>query len=356
MRIAWIRIALGRSFARRKEEEFQMKRLIGLATLAVALGTVAVVYGQKDNRTDTNDEVARLLIDMTRQRLQANMTHDPSILEKTLADDYQNMRPTGRFSTKSEEIALVKNNPNSSKCKLLSDQLDDVKARVFGDVAVVYGWETFVAKCTDKVKTGHYFWSDVWLKRSERWQAVAGIEPDPTEVSPLLPPESIPAQSTSADLSANAGMTQAPSTNAIPNTMSSYDFVLGKWTCNGLTPQGKVDYTFTQEISKILNGHWFEFHDVSSPGSGEAFMTYDGKAWRYLSIHDSGAYSIGSSPGWTGNAQTWAGYEYSNGTRRSWGRIILKKVSDREKREDFYAPTKNGGDQFIGSEVCTKID
>src|SRR5712692_4743539 len=158
----------------------------------------------------------------------------------------------------------------------------------------------------------------------------------------------VPAQSRSADSSANARVVQAPSTNAIPNTMSSYDFVLGKWTCNGLTPQGKVDYTFTQEISKILNGHWFEFQDVSSPGSGEAFMTYDGKAWRYLSIHDSGAYSIGSSPGWTGNAQTWAGYEYSNGTRRSWGRIILKKVSDREKREDFYAPTKNGGDQFIG--------
>src|SRR5712692_2728279 len=167
-----------------------MKRLIGLATLAVALGTVAVVYAQKDNRTDTNDEVARFLIDMTRQWLKANITHDPSILEKILADDYQNMRPTGRFSTKSEEIALVKaSNPS---CKLQSDHLDDVKVRVFGDVAVVYGWETFVAKCTDKVKTGHYFWSDVWLKRSGRWQAVSGIEPDPTEVSPLLPPESKP--------------------------------------------------------------------------------------------------------------------------------------------------------------------
>lgn len=163
-----------------------------IATLAVALGAVAVVYAQKDNRTDTNDEVARFLIDMVRQSLEANMTHDPSLLETTLADDYQNMRPTGRFSTKSEEIEIVKHNPNSSSCKLLSDHLDDVKVRLFSDVAVVYAWETFVAKCADKVKTGHYFWSDVWLKRSGRWQAVAGIEPDPTEVSPLLPPESKP--------------------------------------------------------------------------------------------------------------------------------------------------------------------
>ncbi len=167
-----------------------MKRLIGLATLAVALGTVPVVYGQKDNRTDTNDEVALFLIDMERQWLEANITHDPSILERMLADDYQIIRPTSRFSTKSEEIARVK--VSNALCKLQSDHLDDAKVRVFGDVAVLYGWETFVVKCADKVKTGHYFWSDVWLKRSGRWQAVAGIEPPPTEVSPLLPPESKP--------------------------------------------------------------------------------------------------------------------------------------------------------------------
>lgn len=35
-----------------------MKRLIGLATLAVALGTVAVVYGQKDNRTGRPGELS----------------------------------------------------------------------------------------------------------------------------------------------------------------------------------------------------------------------------------------------------------------------------------------------------------
>jgi hypothetical protein len=165
-----------------------MKRLIVFVALAVALGTVAVLYAQKENRTETNDEVARFLTDMERQWLQANMTHDPSILETILADDYRIMHPTGRFSTKSEEIAQIK----SSKCKVESDHLDDAKVRVFGDAAVFYGWETFVVKCTDKVNTGTYFWSDVWLKRDGRWQAVAGIEPPPTAVSPLLPSESIP--------------------------------------------------------------------------------------------------------------------------------------------------------------------
>jgi len=165
-----------------------------------------------------------------------------------------------------------------------------------------------------------------------------------------------------AQLNLNADQTartvQAPSTNAIPNAMSSFDFALGKWRCNGLTPQGKVDYTFTQAISKVMNGHWFKFDDVSSHGTGEAFLTYDGKGhlWLYLSIEDSGGYSFGSSPGWTGNKQAWTGYSYSNGRRRPWGRIIFTKVSDREKHEDFYKPGKNGGLRFDGSEVCTKVD
>ena len=162
-----------------------IKRTIALITLGVALGTVAVAFGQKAKRPETNDEVGRFLIDMERRWLQANITHDPSILEKILADDFQMMRPTGRFSTKSEEIARIK----SSKCKVESDNLDDAKVRVFGDVAVLYGWETFTVKCGDTVKTGTYFWGDTWLKRSGRWQIVAGIEPPPTAVSPLLPAE-----------------------------------------------------------------------------------------------------------------------------------------------------------------------
>ena len=151
-----------------------MKRLIALATLGVALSPVAVVYGQRDNRTETNDEVARFLVDMERQWLQANITHDPSILEKILADDYQIMRPTGRFSTKSEEIAHVKS--SNPSCKLESDHLDDAKVRVFGDVAVSYGRDTFTVKCGDKVVTGTEIWTDTWLKRSGRWQIVQGQE------------------------------------------------------------------------------------------------------------------------------------------------------------------------------------
>lgn len=158
-----------------------MERLIGLATLGVALCTAAA-YGQQGNRTETNGEVARYITDMERRWLQANITHEPSILEKILADDFQMMHEDGRFSTKSEEIAFIKSN----KCKVESDHLDDSKVRIFGDVAVDYGWETFTIKCGNKVKTGTYFWGGTWLQRGGRWQLVAAMLPPPAAISPLL--------------------------------------------------------------------------------------------------------------------------------------------------------------------------
>lgn len=169
---------------------------------------------------------------------------------------------------------------------------------------------------------------------------------------------SVSSQPTSAGSTADTPKAQAPSANTILNTMSSYEFLLGEWHCETLTPQGKVDYNFTQEISKIMDGHWFKFHNVSSGrATVEAFATYDGKAWRWLSINSWGGYSIGSSPGWRGNAQTWTGYSYGeSGARRPWGRIVFKKLSDREKRGDFYEPARNGRFQFASSDVCKKID
>ena len=149
-----------------------MKPPIGLATLSLALGTVAVVYGQRDNPTETSDVVARSLIDMERQWLEANVTHDPSILERILADNFLGTHQDVSLFTKSQAIAEVK----SRTSKVESDHLDDAKVRFFGDVAALYGRETFTVKTDDKVVTGPYVWTDTWLKRSGRWQIVAGQE------------------------------------------------------------------------------------------------------------------------------------------------------------------------------------
>ncbi len=152
-------------------------------------------------------------------------------------------------------------------------------------------------------------------------------------------------------------------TPAIPTAIQSYDWIIGRWGCNGVTPAGRVDYTFSQEIERPSRSYWFRFHAVSEGrvdpalASDTSFETYEPKThlWRYFSFYDSGAYSIGTARDFVDNQQTWTGYTYESGVRKSWGRIVFIKVSDREKREDFYQQRKNGKYESVGSEVCTKL-
>jgi hypothetical protein len=143
-----------------------------------------------------------------------------------------------------------------------------------------------------------------------------------------------------------------------PSQLHSYDFALGRWQCRGVTPAGATDYTFTQTVTKTLNGRWFFFHAVSREGTDDSFMTYEPKMrlWRYISVDNAGGYSVGTSSGWRSNRQTWTGHSYADGSTRSWGRITFIKVSDRSKREKFYQPSKGGTYRYMGSEICEKRD
>jgi hypothetical protein len=131
----------------------------------------------------------------------------------------------------------------------------------------------------------------------------------------------------------------------------------------GLTPAGKVDYTFAQQIERPSGSRWFRFHTIPVSGqidqrlaSDTSFQTYDPSAhiWRYFSFYDSGAYSMGTAPDFVNNKQSWTGYTYEGGVRKSWGRIMFIKVNDHEKREEFYKARNGEKQEFTGSEVCTK--
>lgn len=140
---------------------------------------------------------------------------------------------------------------------------------------------------------------------------------------------------------------------AAPPANHSYDFVLGRWNCNGLSTTGKVEYQFKQEVDKF--GEWFR--ERNPERTHIAFMKFDAKTrlWRYFDFDSSGTYEVWSAPDFVNDRQTWTGSSTdSNGEVKPRPRIVFSKVSDREKREDFCEPGKNGSCRFIGMEVCTK--
>ena len=83
-----------------------------------------------------------------------------------MADDWTYLGSSG-VQTKAKHLAEL----GSGGGDLEFETLADIKVRVYGGTAVVTG--TAYQKNSDKSKdTGHYVWTDVFIKRHGRWQAV----------------------------------------------------------------------------------------------------------------------------------------------------------------------------------------
>jgi hypothetical protein len=93
------------------------------------------------------------------------------IASEILADDFQGTAPKGsRYGKPSGEP------PHDASTKWSSDcRLDEADVRFFSaDVAVVYGAESKTVELPDaKLERRCLVWSDMWLRRTGRWQIIA---------------------------------------------------------------------------------------------------------------------------------------------------------------------------------------
>ena len=87
-------------------------------------------------------------------------------MEAILADDFVGTSPDGKLYTKQDFINDIKVNPLG----FVSNEVNDVKVRFFGNVAVAQGHETFTRR---DGATGRFVWTDVLVRRDGRWLTVA---------------------------------------------------------------------------------------------------------------------------------------------------------------------------------------
>ena len=76
---------------------------------------------------------------------------------------------TGELVTLKQLSADVK----SGVLTVKSMHVDDLKVRVYGDSAVVFGLETEKSQYKGKDSSGQYRFVDTWLKRNGQWLCVA---------------------------------------------------------------------------------------------------------------------------------------------------------------------------------------
>jgi ketosteroid isomerase-like protein len=105
-------------------------------------------------------------VESERQWAESVATGDTSAIERILADDFIGIDPKGRLYAKQQIIDETRNAPKY----FVSNQLNDVKVRFYGETAIAHGSETWEKHSGER---GRFAWTDTWLQRNGRWQLVA---------------------------------------------------------------------------------------------------------------------------------------------------------------------------------------
>jgi ketosteroid isomerase-like protein len=119
--------------------------------------------------TAVKPSVEQTLMQMERDWGAAEIKKDYAAVERILADDWVGIDYSGNIVPKEQAIADLR----SGTSTLASEVLGPMTVRVFGNTAVVTGSDA--EKSTDRGKdsSGNYVWTDVFVFRNGRWQAVA---------------------------------------------------------------------------------------------------------------------------------------------------------------------------------------
>ena len=148
-----------------------MRALLLTAVLALVLpGASIQAFAQQSHWADSNDPVAKMMIDSERKWAEASCDHN-KIAETILADDFMGTAPDGSRYDRSKEIQDTADASHASHgCKL-----DEARVRFFGsNLAMIYGSERASRSGSDGKETTHcQVWSDTWLKRNGKWQIIS---------------------------------------------------------------------------------------------------------------------------------------------------------------------------------------
>ena len=106
---------------------------------------------------------------LERDRQNAFVRGNTDVLDRDTASDYTTINGVGKMSTKPQMME----NLRQGKTKVLSVTLDNLKARIYGDTAVLTGEYRDVNVRDGVQRETHALFTRVFVKNDGHWQAVA---------------------------------------------------------------------------------------------------------------------------------------------------------------------------------------
>jgi ketosteroid isomerase-like protein len=138
-----------------------MKNMLAAALLCL----LSLATGQRALAGSVEDQIKKLEQDWA----QATVKEGAAAVDQYEAEDIVSTDPSGRVTDKAQD----KKDLSSGDLKFQSIQASDLKVSVYGNTAVATGTSTLKGTYKGQDISGMYRFTDTWVKRDGKWQAVA---------------------------------------------------------------------------------------------------------------------------------------------------------------------------------------
>ena len=135
-----------------------------VAFAAAAVFTLATLLGVASAQ-NIEEQIKKLETD----RAAAAVKSDVAALDKETSDDYTFINANGEMSDKAQMLNSFK----TGQTKLTSNDLSDLRVRVYGNTAVVTGKADVKGTVRGQPAPGPILFTRVYVKKYGRWQSVA---------------------------------------------------------------------------------------------------------------------------------------------------------------------------------------
>lgn len=136
-----------------------MRKAALLALMPFAIVLSAPAFAADDAATLTGMEA---------KWTDAFLKHDAAYVSSITADDWSGFDPDGKRETRASMLAHVKD----PKAVTKAAHNHGVEVKLFGDLAIVQGYETETSSYGPKNTSGTYYWTDVFQKQGGQWKAI----------------------------------------------------------------------------------------------------------------------------------------------------------------------------------------
>lgn len=141
-----------------------------MLTLIASVALLAAVNANAREKKQSNEAVVAAITQMENDAVKADLAGDTSFVQKNYADDWTGGFSGGIWTTKESMLTDAKDTANN---KMSSEQISDLKVRVYGDTAVATYTDTYDGLVRGEHRTKTVLTTDTFARQNGTWKEVA---------------------------------------------------------------------------------------------------------------------------------------------------------------------------------------